>query len=220
MLPNGHRFQLSFDISHGDAPTVVQLPIIEYVAQVKDEKLQKEVAFRDENSQIKTEVDSDNSYVDDAVVDGTHRHSAVSPRRAVARSSTPRDKGSVGRNNEFKNVSSRQAIKMRNLKHWIHWFQTESDEPAHMPPPGPWPADKGLRYHDLYMQRAENGALKVWRYLPNNTGEDGKWVQLRVGAEVDVPGLAGPRVFVINKQGKPSFVLQGTVNKLYNELEK
>ena len=109
---------------------------------------------------------------------------------------------------------------MRNVNHRIHWFESESDGSLQAPPPAPWPSEKGLRHYDLYIHRREGRSLKTWMFIPHQTDEHGIWKRLRVGEEVDIPGLAGSRVFVVNSQGKPSFVLKGTVAKLYNELEQ
>ena len=108
---------------------------------------------------------------------------------------------------------------MRNQNYWVHWFEVDNGETTHIPPPMPWPKSKGLHDYDLYLQRGEEDeVVKAWRYTPSETGT-GKWVRIKVGAEVDVPGLKDPRIFVINKLGRPSYVLKGTVAKLYNELE-
>ena len=89
------------------------------------------------------------------------------------------------------------------------------------PPSLPWPADKGLKYYDLFLHKdARSESVQAWRHVPNGNQNSGKWTQLEVGSDIEVPGLSGPRTFVINGLGKPSFVLKGTVAKLYNEFDK
>ena len=110
---------------------------------------------------------------------------------------------------------------MRNVNHRIHWFQSTSDEQIMYPPAVPWPADKGLQYYDLFLHTdTGSDSVQAWRYMPNGSQKFGKWAQLDIGSDVEVPGLPGPRTFVVNGQGKPSFVLKGTVAKLYSEFDK
>ena len=84
------------------------------------------------------------------------------------------------------------------------------------PPPAPWPEYKGLKHHDLFLHRRAK-EIKAWRFVA--AGEN-RWERLIVGRPVSVPDLEGNRIFVINKQGKPSYVLVGTVAKLYGGLTK
>ena len=89
------------------------------------------------------------------------------------------------------------------------------------PPPLPWPAEKGLQHHDLFLHKSTGSeSIQAWRYVPNGNQNNGKWTQLEIGSDIEVPGLSGPRIFVINGLGKPSFVLKGTVAKLYSEFDK
>ena len=105
---------------------------------------------------------------------------------------------------------------MRNLDYWIHWFTSSGDTTFTSPPPAPWPEYKGLKHHDLFLHR-KGKETKAWRYVA--VGES-RWERLIVGRPVRVPDLDGNRLFVINKQGKPSYVLEGTVAKLYGGLAK
>lgn len=119
----------------------------------------------------------------------------------------------------FRHISARQSVKTRNQDYWIHWFTGKGDEWPLSPPPAPWPAEKGLQHHDLYIHR-RGEKTRAWRYNSIGTQKEGQWDRLTVGGRTEVPGLAGERIFVVNKQGKPSFVLQGTVAKLYGDLGK
>ena len=105
---------------------------------------------------------------------------------------------------------------MRNLEYWIHWFTSTSDMAFTSPPSAPWPEYKGLEHHDLFLHR-RGKETKAWRY---DAAGEGRWERLIVGGLVRVPDLEGDRTFVINKQGKPSYVLEGTVAKLYGGLAK
>ena len=110
---------------------------------------------------------------------------------------------------------------MRSLNHRIYWFQSISNGAIVWPPLLPWPVDKGLQYYDLFLHRdTRSETIQAWRYVPNGNQDNGKWAQLEIGSDIEVPGLPGPRTFVINGQGKPSFVLKGTVAKLYSEFDK
>ena len=121
---------------------------------------------------------------------------------------------------DFNKISTRKSLKMRNLDYRIHWFEgtSESSSSVPSPPPAPWPASKGLQYYDLFLHRPGHSDVQAWRYVPTNRNNGGHWVQVAIGSEIEVPGLPGPRIFVINGQGKPSFVLRGTVAKLYSKL--
>ena len=105
---------------------------------------------------------------------------------------------------------------MRNLDYWIHWFTSIGDTAFASPLPAPWPEYKGLKHHDLFLD-GEGREIKAWRFV---AGGENRWERLVVGRPVRVPDLDGNRIFVINKQGKPSYVLEGTVAKLYGGLAK
>lgn len=110
-------------------------------------------------------------------------------------------------------------MKMRNLDYWIYWFSSRSDIVPMAPPTLPWPADKGLRHHDLFLHH-KGKETRAWRYVSNDTHRVGRWERLVVGRPIRVPDLEGDHIFVVNKQGKPSYVLQGTIAKLYGSLAK
>ena len=88
-----------------------------------------------------------------------------------------------------------------------------------VPPPLPWPAEQGLRHHDLFLYH-KGKVTRAWRYVLDEANSVGRWERLVVGRPVRVPDLEGDRIFVVNRQGKPSYVLQGTVAKLYGSLNK
>ena len=118
----------------------------------------------------------------------------------------------------FNKISTRKSLKMRNLDYRIHWFEgtSESSSSVPSPPPAPWPASKGLQYYDLFLHRPGNSDVQAWRYvLSTNRNDGGQRVQ---ALRQRYQGLPGARVLVIDEQGKPSFVLRGTVARLYNEL--
>ena len=119
----------------------------------------------------------------------------------------------------FEDVSSRRSVKMRGLDYWIYWFSSRSNVPPIAPPPIPWPSDKGLRHHDLFLYH-KGKETRAWRYISDDVHGAGQWERLVVGRTVPVPELEGERIFVVNKKGKPSYVLQGTVAKLYNSLAR
>ncbi|KAI0069600.1 hypothetical protein K474DRAFT_1714087 [Panus rudis PR-1116 ss-1] len=103
----------------------------------------------------------------------------------------------------------RQSHKMR-MSSRVWWFDAKGIEPIAKPPK--FPGNSNLQDYDLYIHRVLDD-IQIWRYEP---GEGGKrWVPLKHGESVEVPGVVGPRTFVMTPNGKPSYVSIGTVAKNY-----
>ncbi|KAK7680743.1 hypothetical protein QCA50_016051 [Cerrena zonata] len=224
MAPHAHRFRLSFDIAPGHTPTVVQIPLIDFAPQIKHDVTHRKVGFQNGAVQTKVEPTDESQLLDTStsIQEESYNDQDVPLRRSSSRVPPAREKSLVRANEHgrFEHISRRQSMKMRNRDHWIYWFASKSNEKLLSPPPAPWPTDRGLHHQDLFLHHVGNGIPQAWRYVESGKHDEGRWDRLTIGGKIEVPGLDGERIFVVNKQGKPSFVLQGTVAKLYGNLVK